>query len=84
LRRMLESAEAALIARMRRRVSLAHGRLDPLSAQVTELSPLKILDRGYAIVTNERNQIVKDPAQAPPGTSIGIRLAQGRLDAEVK
>ena len=41
------------------------GPLNPLLAHLTQLSPLKILDRGYAIVTNEAGGIVKQPADAP-------------------
>jgi exodeoxyribonuclease VII large subunit len=61
----------------------SHGRLDPLVAHLTQLSPLKILDRGYAIVTNHHGEIVKAAGQAPAGSDVGIRLAQGRLTAEV-
>ena len=82
-RRRIDAGRAALEHRMRLRVTRAHGRLDPLVAHLTQLSPLKILDRGYAIVTNYHGEIVKDPAQAPAGTSVGIRVAQGRLKAEV-
>jgi len=50
-------------------------RLDPLVAHLTQLSPLKILNRGYAIVTTESGAIVKVPAEAPEASKIGVRLA---------
>ena len=68
---------------MRLRMTRSHGRLDPLVAHLTQLSPLKILDRGYAIVTNHHGEIVKAATQATAGSNVGIRLAQGRLTAEV-
>jgi exodeoxyribonuclease VII large subunit len=82
-RRRIEAANNALQHRMRMRLTRSHGKLDPLIAHLTQLSPLKILERGYAIVTNEQGEIVKSPEQAPAETNIAIRLAQGRLKAEV-
>jgi exodeoxyribonuclease VII large subunit len=83
-RRRLEAAESSTAQRIKLLLTRAHGRLDPLTAHLTQLSPLKILDRGYAIVTNENGHIVKEPAQAPTGSTIDVRVAQGRLRAEVK
>ena len=57
--------------------------LDQLEAKLSQLSPLRILERGYAIVMNERG-IVKDAASAPPGSAIHVRLATGALDATVQ
>ncbi len=51
--------------------------------KLEQLSPLRILERGYAIVTNEQG-IVKDAAAAPADSRIHIRLAKGELDAEVR
>ncbi|HEV2448744.1 MAG TPA: exodeoxyribonuclease VII large subunit, partial [Candidatus Sulfopaludibacter sp.] len=55
---------------------------EKLAAQLAQLSPLRILDRGYAIVSNEKG-ILKDPAEAPPGSTIQVRLAKGELEAAV-
>jgi exodeoxyribonuclease VII large subunit len=82
-RRRIEAAKTAMEHRMRLRLTRSRGRLDPLVAHLTQLSPLKILDRGYAIVTNHQGEIVKSAGQAPERTKVGIRLAQGRLIAEV-
>ena len=61
----------------------AHSRLDPLIAHLTQLSPLKILERGYAIVTNEHGRIVKEPVDAPVDSQLGIRLGTGEIAAKV-
>ncbi|MGI8742976.1 MAG: exodeoxyribonuclease VII large subunit [Bryobacteraceae bacterium] len=83
-RRRLEAAESGAEQRIKLLLTRANGRLNPLTAHLTQLSPLKILDRGYAIVTNEQGKIVKAPEEAPPQSSIQVRLAEGRLQAEVK
>jgi exodeoxyribonuclease VII large subunit len=82
-RRRLETAETSALQLMRLRLTRSRGRLDPLLAHLTQLSPLKILERGYAIVTREAGQIVKQPGQATVGSEIKVRLAKGGLDAKV-
>jgi len=82
-RRRLEAAEMFAHQSIRLRLTRAQGRLDPLNAHLVQLSPLKILDRGYAIVTNESGQIVKQPADAPAGSEISVRLANGGIAARV-
>jgi len=82
-RRRLEAAEITALQLIRLRQTRAHGRLDPLIAHLTQLSPLKILERGYAIVTNETGGIVKQPADAPVKSGISVRLAKGRIAAQV-
>jgi exodeoxyribonuclease VII large subunit len=47
------------------------------------LSPLKMMDRGYSLVYNEENQLVKKVADAPEDTAISIRLQDGELTCKV-
>ena len=81
-RRRMEAAEASAIQTVRVRLARRRSTLDQLSAKLSQLSPLRILERGYAIVSN-RSGIVKDAEAAPAGSEIHVRLAQGGLDAEV-
>ncbi|MCQ9165843.1 MULTISPECIES: exodeoxyribonuclease VII large subunit [unclassified Arthrobacter] len=55
--------------------------LTHLRAQVRALSPQKTLDRGYAVVQLADRSIVRDPAQAPGGTPLKIRVAGGDFSA---
>lgn len=49
------------------------------------LSPLAILDRGYAIVLKKGKTLpIKDPEQVVPGEALDVRLAEGRLTVVVK
>ncbi|MBV9768725.1 MAG: exodeoxyribonuclease VII large subunit, partial [Bryobacterales bacterium] len=82
-RRRLEAADTSAVQLIRLRLTRAYGSLNPLSAHLTQLSPLKILERGYAIVTNETGGIVKRPADARAESIVGIRLAQGKVAARV-
>jgi len=64
------------------RLARSRGALDRLTGQLSTLSPLRILERGYAIVSGESG-ILKDAAAAPPDSAIRVRLAKGELDAVV-
>jgi exodeoxyribonuclease VII large subunit len=85
-RRRLEASDAAVNQAARLKLSRTRGSLMPLTAHLTQLSPLKILDRGYAIIEREGpggNKIVKSPADAPVDTELQVRVAQGRFKARV-
>jgi exodeoxyribonuclease VII large subunit len=81
--RRLDTADAAALRAIGTRLARARGALEPLRAQVIGLSPLEVLERGYAIVEDERGRIVKDAAEVAPGEDIRIRLARNRLRARV-
>jgi exodeoxyribonuclease VII large subunit len=65
-------------------VRRARERLQPLVRTLNAVSPLATLDRGYAIVSTEAGEILRDAAHAKPGTIIVARLARGRLRAKVE
>ncbi len=67
----------------RARLAAARRRLEPLTGQLAQLSPLAVLERGYAIVQNETGRIIKDASEAPPASMLHARLARGRLRARV-
>jgi len=78
----LQASLAAVNQAIQLRLSRARGELAPLSAHLVQLSPLKILDRGYAIVERD-GKIVKSPADAPEGSDVRLRLAAGELAAKI-
>jgi exodeoxyribonuclease VII large subunit len=82
-RRRLEAANVSTAQLIHMRLTRAHGKLNPLIAHLTQLSPLKILERGYAIVTNEAGAIVKQPGDAPAESKVDIRVARGKMAARV-
>ena len=57
-------------------------KLHALTVQLQQLSPLSVLERGYAIVQNSSEEIVRSPAQAEAGEALRIRLAVGEIQAE--
>src|SRR5262249_22123060 len=81
-RRRLETFEHLIGHTVRLRLSRAARDLTPLEAHLKQLSPVKILERGYAIVERE-GRLVKSPAEAPVGSDVRVRLAEGELRARV-
>jgi exodeoxyribonuclease VII large subunit len=47
------------------------------------LSPVAILNRGYALVFDGQGQLVKDAAELKAGEEVSARLARGRMRARV-
>ena len=82
-RHRLEKARRSIEQSMRRHLDKSRAELAPAFAHLTQLSPLKILDRGYAIVENETGRVVKSLGDAPAGSDIRIRIAEGKLNALV-
>jgi exodeoxyribonuclease VII large subunit len=83
MRKELESTTAALAAVMRN-VLLQHKvRAERLLTALESLSPLAILDRGYALVFDSEGKLLKDPRRVKVGDEISARLAHGQIDASV-
>jgi exodeoxyribonuclease VII large subunit len=57
--------------------------LGQLNLLLGALSPLRVLARGYAIVAGDGGRAVRSWRDAPVGTSLQIRLAQGAVRATV-
>jgi exodeoxyribonuclease VII large subunit len=82
------SRHAALFVRLQaaglEQTRRARERLLPLVRTLNAVSPLATLERGYAIVSMEGGQILRDAADASPGTLIEARLARGSIRAKVE
>jgi exodeoxyribonuclease VII large subunit len=84
IRKELDAGLAAIRGAMRTRLLQQRARLDQLAGQIEALSPLAILERGYALVFDASGKLVKDAAQVSSGDEISARLARGTVTATVK
>ncbi|HEY1464487.1 MAG TPA: exodeoxyribonuclease VII large subunit [Terriglobales bacterium] len=84
VRRELDSEVAAMSAGLRNFLLTKRLRLEQLSTQLEALSPLAILDRGYALVFDANGTLVKDADRLKAGDEITARLANGTIAATVK
>jgi exodeoxyribonuclease VII large subunit len=83
MRREIDAEVSALAAVMRTRLFRRRAALEQRLARLEELSPVKILDRGYALVFDASGNLVKDAARLSPGDPIRARLARGSIGATV-
>jgi exodeoxyribonuclease VII large subunit len=84
IRSNLDAGTNAVVAAMRGRLAQDTARLDRLSAKLDALSPVKILDRGYALIFDSHGALIKDAAQISPGSEISARVARGSFTAAIK
>jgi exodeoxyribonuclease VII large subunit len=68
---------------MRLQLNHRRQRFETLSTKLTQLDPRLVLSRGYAIVLNQRDAIVREAADAPAGTDVKILLEKDALEARV-
>ena len=97
--RLSPATLAALCARQRDQLHAVHQRLagaaqvrlresrlalGSLAGRLDALSPLAVLERGYALARLAgTGAVVRDARQAPPGTAVEVRLHRGGLDVKV-
>jgi len=84
VRQELDGHVAAMAAGARAILLQRRSRLDRLSSQLAALSPLAILERGYALVFDASGKLVKDAARLGQGDEIRATLARGTFTATIK
>ena len=86
-RRGLDVLAARCDAALLHSLTMRRSELARLGAQMAALSPLAVLDRGYAMVHARRTQsdvIVREPSQVTVGERLRVRLAGGSLSVIVE
>ena len=83
IRQQLQAQVANLAAATRTQLLEIRGALDRRTASLEALSPVAILNRGYALVFDAKGRLVKDAARLNAGDDLSARLARGRVRARV-
>jgi exodeoxyribonuclease VII large subunit len=84
VRKELDGKVAAMVAAARSLLWQWRARLERLTGQMEALSPMAILERGYALVFDSSGKVLKDAAGVKPGDEIKARLTRGEIGATVK
>lgn len=84
MKKDLEVQMAALVSATRNFLLERRVRLDRIDTALQALSPVAILERGYALVFDDSGGLLKDAAKVKPGDEISARLAKGTVKATVK
>jgi exodeoxyribonuclease VII large subunit len=69
---------------MEDRLSRARHRVELASRELSSVSPLKIVQRGYAIARDASGRILTDAGTLRPADAISVQLRKGVVDASVE
>lgn len=84
MQRDIQQRRQQLDSSMRQRLERHGNRLTHLAQMLDSLSPLGILARGYAIVTDSSGAVLRDTSKVAIGDEVEARLATGRLELTVR
>jgi exodeoxyribonuclease VII large subunit len=82
-RRRYETASSACGDALDLKLQQGRERLGLAAASLDALSPLGVLQRGYAIAQDASGKLVRDAASVNIGDEVSVRLARGRLNTRV-
>lgn len=78
-----DSAYTGCTVGIEKQLEAARQQLGLAAASLDALSPLAVLQRGYAIAQTEDGKLLRDAESVSVGDSVKVRLAKGTLDARV-
>jgi exodeoxyribonuclease VII large subunit len=84
MRSRIDQRNVELTRRVERLLVVKRQRFERLVLQLEERSPLRVLDRGYAIVYDSAGRVIRSVDQVAIGDGITVRLARGELDATIR
>lgn len=83
-RERTEALKLRLSSALQLRLQKQGAALNSAESLLRSLSPLAVLDRGYAIARNAAGEVVMDASTLKPGEALQLDLARGGVDAEVR
>jgi exodeoxyribonuclease VII large subunit len=84
IRQALGEAELLMAAACGTRVAAGRSRADRLGAALEALSPLRVLERGFAVARDETGRVLRRVAQFEPGMPFRLRVADGDVRSRVE
>jgi exodeoxyribonuclease VII large subunit len=79
-----ETASSGCSAAMEMQLQQARERLGLAAASLDALSPLAVLQRGYAIAQDKSGALLRDAKLVSVGDEVRVRLVKGRLNTRVE
>jgi exodeoxyribonuclease VII large subunit len=83
-RERLQACRTRLDRTMERMLHTAASTVSALDARLNSLSPLAVLERGYALVLDAEGGLVRSTAQLAPGNLVTTRLSDGAFTSRVE
>jgi exodeoxyribonuclease VII large subunit len=79
----VDELEHRLSATIQHRIQLDQTHLKGLSQRMSALSPMAVLERGYAIVTNHVGQSISKVSQVVKGEGLNVQVSDGNFSVRV-
>jgi exodeoxyribonuclease VII large subunit len=76
--------QARLVREMQQQLTSRRSRLEALAENCRLVSPQAVLDRGFALVTDERGGVIRNSDQVTKGQALRLNLQNGALIATVE
>lgn len=83
-RARFDAASSSCDAAMEFKLQQGRERLALAAASLDALSPLGVLQRGYAIAQDASGRLLRDAATVTPGDEVNVRLAKGKLKTRIE
>lgn len=84
LRRRFVTSDQKPDMLMRSMIDSGRKDLQRYSERLEGLNPLKVLDRGYSMITDENGEPITSSKAMKVGDMVGIRMKDGRAEAQIK
>src|SRR5579863_7815943 len=84
MKKDLDARTTAVVSAVRNLLLERRVRVERMDTALSALSPLAILERGYALVFDASGKLLKDAAKVKAGDEISARLAKGTMSATVR
>jgi exodeoxyribonuclease VII large subunit len=84
MRERLSTGTSRLERSLERTLHAASASLHAIDARLYTLSPLAVLERGYALVLGANGQVIRKTAQVSTGDVVTTRLIDGEFSSRVE
>jgi len=82
-RTQIDSMVQRFAAAEKNRISYEKEKLSAISGALDAMSPLKVLSRGYTIVSNQNGETVSSAHAVDPGEKVRVRFSDGSVNMSV-
>ena len=81
---LLSSLKREIVSLLKGRIDIKKEEFYSIKKEMNALSPLSVLERGYALVRDENGKIIRDKKEVKNGDTLYIRVEKGEIKSIVE